>query len=81
MKCYLDFFNFTIDEMIAFCDYNIESFSNEFSLTQDFRKSFNKVFSEIRGNMLLLEYDFLLDDKIDFKKEINERFKKKQLSI
>lgn len=79
IKYYLEFFDLTIDEMIVFCENNIVSFSNEFSMNSEVRKEFNKTFSEIRNNIPQTVYDSFLG-KPDFKKEIDLGIEKSGLT-
>lgn len=79
IKSYLDFFEYDIDEMIGFCEYNIESFSREFTLTQFNRKNFNKAFSEIRKMLESINYSFSIENEIDFKVEVNTSLNSSEL--
>lgn len=78
IEYYLQFFNFSIDEMVNFCEKNIENFSNEFNLNSDLRKLLNKTFAEIRNTKYNLTYkDFLKN--IDLEKETKKELKNSNL--
>ncbi|MBE8727864.1 lantibiotic dehydratase [Flavobacterium hungaricum] len=51
IKEFLQFFDFQIDEMIRFCEINIDQFSNEFVLAADLKKELNKKFAEIKNSL------------------------------
>lgn len=60
---YLEFLNYSIEEMILFCESSINNYSKEFELTSQLRKEFNKEFYNIKFNIESYEYNsFLRDD-------------------
>lgn len=75
---FLSFFDFQMDDMIVFCEKNIGSFSNEFTLDSDLRKSFNKTFSEIRNNAEVMKSEDFLKNT-DLQKAIKNELKNSDL--
>lgn len=62
IKNYLEFFGFTLDEMINHCERSIESFSREFELTPQLRKTFNKDYADIKAKIDSLDYTNFLNN-------------------
>lgn len=62
IKNYLEFFGYSIDEMIEYCENCIVNFSAEFELNSQLRKDFNKEFSEIKMKIGTYEYESFLHD-------------------
>lgn len=62
IKNYLEFFGYSIDEMIEYCANCIVNFSAEFELNSQLRKDFNKEFSEIKFKIGTCEYESFLHD-------------------
>ncbi|WP_282031306.1 thiopeptide-type bacteriocin biosynthesis protein [Winogradskyella eximia] len=60
--CYLNNFNFTIDDQIKVCEFNVLNFSEEFNFTSKGRKQFNRENSKIRHKFSLFN-DFLAGDQ------------------
>ncbi|MFB9080592.1 thiopeptide-type bacteriocin biosynthesis protein [Flavobacterium procerum] len=80
IKSYLELFEFSLDEMIDYCEDLINMFQNEFKLTSDLRKSFNKEFLTIK--FLINEFEFsnyLNNEKIkkSIEVELDDNFDKK----
>ncbi len=67
MRNYLYFFNMPLEDAINYCETSIINFSKEFELTSELRKEFNKEYSEIREDLLKLDYKTFLDDS-EFRK-------------
>ena len=77
IQYYLHFFNFSIDEMVVFCETNIVNFANEFNLNSDLRKLLNKTFAEIRNDMNKLAYHNFLNNIVlekETKIELNNSY-------
>lgn len=78
IRYYLNFFKFSLDEMVTFCEKNINSFSNEFKLNSDLRKLLNKIFAENRNFIAKSNYkDFLQNTKME--KDIEQEIEKSNL--
>ncbi|WP_291141635.1 lantibiotic dehydratase [Flavobacterium sp. UBA7680] len=80
IKSYLEIFDFSLDEMIDYCEDSINMFQNEFDLTSDLRKSFNKEFLTIK--FLINEFHFfnyLNNEKIkkSIERELDDKSAKK----
>lgn len=78
LKQYLEFFDFSLDEMILFCEKNIIHFSQEFNLNSDLKKSFNKDFSRLKTVINRYNYNNFLNDT-DFKIAVKESLEKSNL--
>ncbi|GGX29279.1 lantibiotic dehydratase [Aquimarina muelleri] len=78
IEYYLRFFDFTIEEMISFCEKNIEAFSSRFNLDSKLRKSLNKIYTEIRRDIDDLKpNDFL--EGIEIETEIKNTLRNSEL--
>jgi thiopeptide-type bacteriocin biosynthesis protein len=64
IKNYLEFFGYSIDEMIEYCENCIVNFSKEFELNSQLRKELNKEFSEIKFKISTYEYVSFLNDNL-----------------
>lgn len=83
IKFYLDFLNFSLEEMILHCENSINGFSKEFELTTALRKDFNKNYANIRFKIDESEYVNCFKDEMFkniFLKQLKES-KSNKLSI
>ncbi|WPO79418.1 thiopeptide-type bacteriocin biosynthesis protein [Flavobacterium sp. KACC 22761] len=63
IQYYFSLFGFTLDQMIMLCDANIESFSNEFTLSATLRKELNQKFSVVKNKFDDIIYANFLNDE------------------
>lgn len=75
IKNYLAFLNFSIDDMIQNCEDVIKNYSQEFELTGELRKEFNKDFAVMKFEIEKYDYGNFLDNdslKNKFSKNISK---------
>jgi len=75
IKFYLDFLDYSLDEMIFYCEKSINNYSKEFELTSQLRKEFNKEYASIRSEIDNCNYETFFKDeffKDTFLKQLEE---------
>ena len=80
IKFYLDFFKFSLNDMILFCDNNLMNFSNEFAYNSDSKTLFNKEYDQIRTHILDFEYQTFFSTH-NFENDFNVVLIKNKISI
>lgn len=76
IKSYLNLLGFSLDDMILNCENVIKNYSQEFELTSELRKEFNKEYANIKFEIANIEYDDFLANK-----ELRFNFAKKWKSV
>ena len=80
IKFYLDFFKFSLTDMILFCDNNLMNFSHEFEYNSDCKTLFNKEYDQIRAYILDFQYQTFFSNH-NFENDFNAVLIKNKISI
>ncbi|MBZ4034263.1 lantibiotic dehydratase [Flavobacterium sp. 17A] len=76
IKNYLNFLGFSLEQMIVFCENAVKNYSNEFELTSELRKDFNRDFAVLKFKINSYNFSNFLTDYIFKEDTFSENDKK-----